>query len=275
MNIFKENVFIFLDFMKKLFRGRYMLKMMALRELKASYVGSVFGVIWAVLNPLFLLVIYGVVFGIFFGSTPDPGYKTENFFLFLLCGIVPWQFFAQTTVSSSRSVSKNSSLIKKAMGFPSEILPIVTVVSNLVSHIISMILLVLVLVIMAGKVPVFLPLALVYLFFITLFSIGLGWMLSSMNVFLRDIEQVVDIVMMGWFFLTPVIYSPSIVPENILPVMKLNPLYHMVEGYRLALLAGQALPLKETVYLFGVSFVTLAVGGVFFRKLKPWFAEVL
>lgn len=275
MNFLKENLLIFLDFTRRLFRGRYMLKMMALRELKVSYVGSVFGVAWAVLNPLFLLAIYGVVFGIFFGSTPDPVYRTESFFLFLLCGIVPWQFFSQTVVSASRSVSTNFSLVKKAVGFPSEVLPVVTVLSNLVSHLISLVLLVAVLVVVAGRVPVLLPFVLIYLFCITIFSVGLGWMLSSVNVFLRDIEQVVGLVMMGWFFLTPIVYSPGIVPSSVLPVMKLNPLYHMVQGYRLALLAGTTLPLEDTVYLAAASFVTLAVGGVCFRKLKPWFAEVL
>jgi len=275
MNIIKENFFIFFDFVKKLFISRYMLRMMALRELKASYVGSVFGVIWAILNPLFLLVIYGVVFGIFFGSRPAPTYRTDSFFLFLLCGIVPWQFFSQTTVAASRSVSTNFNLVKKAVGFPSEVLPVVTAISNLVSHLISLVILVVALVVVTGDIPVFLPLVFVYLFFITIFSIGLGWMLSSMNVFLRDIEQVVDLVLMGWFFLTPVVYSPSIVPESVLPVMKLNPLYHMVEGYRLALLAEKALPWEEIVYLACVSFITLAVGGMVFRKLKPWFVEVL
>lgn len=268
----KENFLIFIDFLKKLYRSRYMLRMLALRELKASYAGSAFGLLWAVFNPLVYLVVYGIVFGIFFRSAPDPVYGTESYFLFLLCGLVPWQFFSQTINSSAGTLVKNFSLIKKAVGFPAEILPIVTVISNLISHLISLALLILVVVFSAGLTP-FVLLVFVYLFLAAVFSIGLGWIISGINVFLRDIEQMLGLLMMGWLFFTPIFYSPSFVPAKYLFIMKLNPVYHLVEGYRLALLTGRALPLADFAYFAAVSVITFGVGGVFFRKLKPWFAE--
>lgn len=271
----KENFLVAIDFTRKLVRSRYMLRMMALHELKASYVGSVFGVSWAVLNPLLQLAIYGVVFGVFFRSTPDPRYGTDSYFLFLLCGLVPWQFFAQTVTTTSGSITGNFALVKKAVGFPAEILPLVTVVSNLIGHFISILLLLAAVLLFAGGIAPTTPLMLVYLFFIALFSIGLGWVLAGVNVFLKDIQQIIGLAMMGWFFFTPIIYAPNIVPPVVLPILKLNPLYHMVEGYRLALLSGQMLPAPDFAYLAVSSFVTLAAGGVVFRKLKPWFAEVL
>ena len=271
----KKTFLIFLDFTRKLYKNRYMLKMMVLREFKASYVGSAFGFLWAVLNPLLQVAIYGVIFGLLFKAKPDHVYGTDNYLLFLLCGLVPWQFFAQAITASSTSIRSNPNLIKKAVGFPSEVFPVVTIISNLISHLISLSLLLILLVVLSGQLSVVIPFIFVYLFFITIFAIGIGWILSSANVFLKDIEQILNVAIMGWFFSTPVVYSPGIVPTKLLILLKINPLYHMVEGYRLALLSGRLLPLYDIIYLAGISFLTLAVGGVFCRKLKPWFAEVL
>jgi len=268
----KENLLILIDFIRKLFRSRYMLRMLALRELKASYAGSAFGLLWAVFNPLVYLAVYGIVFGIFFRSTPDPVYGTESFFLFLLCGLVPWQFFSQTINSSAGTLVKNFSLIKKAVGFPAEVLPVVTVISNIISHIISLALLIIVVAFSVGLTP-YLFLIFVYLFLTAVFAVGLGWIISGINVFLRDIEQMLGLVTMGWLFFTPIFYSPSFVPPKYLFILKLNPIYHLVEGYRLALLTGRALPAADFLYFAVVSVVTFGLGGMFFRKLKPWFAE--
>ncbi len=271
----KENFLIFIDFLKKLYRSRYMLRMLAIRELKTTYIGSVFGFLWAVINPLVQVVIYGMVFGVFLKSKPDPVYGTDSFLLFLLCGLVPWQFFTQAVNSAASSVSSNFNLVKKAVGFPSEVLPIVSVISAIISHLISLGLLLIIIVISLAKVPAAAPLVLAYLFFTALFAVGLGWILASVNVFLKDVQQILGLVLMGWFFFTPVFYPPGIIPVRFLPVLKLNPVYHMVEGYRLALLAGRPLPLWDFIYLAAVSFLAFGLGGMFFRRLKPWFAEVL
>lgn len=271
----KENLLIFFDFARKLVANRYMIGMLAVRELKAAYVGSLFGFLWAVFNPLSQVVIYGVVFGMFFKSKPDAIYSTDSFLLFLLCGIVPWQFFSQALSSSAGVVVANRNLIKKAAGFPSEILPLTSVVSNIISHLIGLALVLVVVVAYTGSLPPTAPLVFVYMFLIAVFAVGSGWILSGLNVFVRDTQQVLTLVLMGLFFFTPVFYSASIVPAEFQFLMKLNPMYHVVEGYRLALLAGTMLPATGLAYLAGVAVVTFAIGGVFFRRVKPWFAEVL
>jgi len=271
--VIRENILVGIDFTRKLFRSRYMLRMMAVRELKSTYVGSAFGVAWAVISPLFQLLIYGIIFGVFFNARPAPGYGTDSYMLYLLCGLVPWLFFSQTVSATSRSVSNNFSLVKKAVGFPSEILPVVTVISNLLSHAISLVILMVIIHFMHGLQPAS-PLVFVYLLFISLFAVGLGWALSGAAVFLRDIEQVLSLALMGWFFFTPILYSPEMAgPYK--PILMINPLYHMVDGYRMALLAGQPIHWGQVAYLGGVALAALAVGGVSFRKMKPWFAELL
>lgn len=270
----KKNLAIFIDFIKKLFRSRSMVSTMAVRELKARYVGSFFGVLWAVLNPVTEVAIYGTVFGVFFKSTPDPIYGTDSYILLLLCGLVPWQFFAGAVLSSSGSIISNANLVKKAVGFPSEILPIITVISNMINHFISLSIL-LVIAFFFGKASVFMLLVFVYLFFTMVFSIGIGWVLSSLSVFLKDVQQVLQLVIMVMFFLTPIFYAPSVFPKGMLGLLQWNPMYHVVEGYKLALLTGSAIPAQDFIYLAVSSFVTFGVGGIFFRRLKPGFGEVL
>ncbi len=270
-----ENIYIFFDFMRKLYKNRYMVKSMALREVKARYVGSFFGFLWAAINPLVLVAIYGIIFGVFFKSKPDPVYGTDSFFLFLICGLIPWQFFMETVTSSSMVLISNHNLIKKAVGFPSEILPIVNVASNIIKHLIGIVLLVLILLIFGIRFTPFMLLIFVYLFFTAILTVGLGWILSSLSVYLRDVHHVVGLIMMGMFFFTPIFYSPSIVPESVLPLLKLNPAYHLVFGYRYALLAGKMLPWQDMAYLAATSCFVYGLGGLIFRKLKPGFAEVL
>ena len=270
-----ENLKIFFAFIRKLFESRYMIRMMAVRALKQQYVGSLFGFFWAVLNPLFQLTIYGIVFGLFFKSKPDASYGTDSYFLFLLTGLIPWQFFAQTVTESTSAVVASSNLIKKSVAFPSEILPIITLFSNLISHMVGVVLLLVIQTILTGRLSIYSPAIFIYLFFISLFTVGAGWIFSSINVYFRDIHQVVGVIMMGLFFFIPIVYPPSLIPPRMLPFMKINPMYHMVEGYRYALLADRFLPLGDILNLAGTCVVTFALGGIFFRKLKPGFAEVL
>ncbi len=270
-----KNVSIFIAFLKKLYENRSMIRTMAVRDLKAMYVGSLFGFFWAVLNPLAQLAIYGVVFVVFLKSKPDPAYGTDSYFLFLLCGIVPWQFFAQTVNASTNVLVANGNLIKKAVGFNPEILPVVSVISSMISHMIGVVLLLAIVPAFIGRLSPVTPVILIYLFFIVLFSVGLGWILSSLNVYLRDVLQVVGLLMMAWMFFTPLFYPASTFSPAVMAFAKLNPLFHMVEGYRFAILSNQVLPAGDILFLAVVSLLTFGAGGLLFRKLKPGFGEVL
>ena len=109
----------------------------------------------------------------------------------------------------------------------------------------------------------------------TVFTIGISWIYASVNVYMRDMQQVIGVVMIGWFFFTPIFYSASRIPPKLVPLLRLNPMYDVVEGYRYVLLAGKFPPIENLVCLILVSFITFGVGGVIFRRLKPGFAEVL
>lgn len=270
-----KHLSFFIDLVRDLYRSREIIRAMAMKEVQKRYAESILGLLWAVINPLSQIAIYGIIFGIFFKSRPASGYGTDSFFLYLVCGFVPWQFFVQSISQSTNVIVANSSLIKKAAGFPPEILPIIIVGSNIIEQIVSIGLLVAILLVFTGKLTFLAPLVFVYLFFMSFFAVGVGWIFSSINVYLRDVQQIVGVMMRGWFFFTPVFYSPHIIPKSVLPILRLNPMYHVVDGYRCALLAGRLPSLSSFVYLVGISLLTFFMGQFFFKKLRPEFAEVL
>jgi len=274
LTVMKENLLTFFYFINKLYQDRSILWTMIKRDLRARFIGSFFGFSWSVIDPLTQVLIYGVVFGLFFKSQPDPEFGTNSYILYLVCGILPWQFFAQSVTASTGSIVSNANLVKKAVGFPSEILPVIKVMSNLLSHLIGMLILILIIAIFHG-VSFYIPFIFVYMLPTLIFAIGVGWIVAGLNVYLRDVQQVMPLVLMAGFFFTPIFYSPSSVPEPILTVLSLNPMFHAVIGYRYALLTGRILPPGSLAYLLITSFFIFGLGGVFFRKLKPGFAEVL
>ena len=263
------------EFFQRLYRHRFMISSMTVRSLRARYINSLCGFMWAVVEPLGELTIYGLVFGVFLKQTPDAIFGTESFFLYLLCGLIPFQFFTQTMHMSTTSIVYKPDLVKKAVGFPSEVLPMVTVLTNLVNHFIGMALMFAIVFALNGGLSPYAPMAFVYLFFLFIMCIGLAWALSSLNAYFKDVEAVMRLAMAAWFFFTPVFYSPSFIPEPLMPIMKLNPLYHVVVGYRYSLMAGRLIPAGDFAYLAIVSLSCFVLGGMIFRKLKPGFAEVL
>ena len=252
-----------------------MIMTMAIRELKARYVGSAFGIFWAVINPLTQVAIYGIVFGLFFKTKPNPEYGTSSFFLYLLCGLIPWQFFSQAVGASTGRLVSNSNLIKKSAGFPSEVFPIITILSNVINHLIALVLLLIILVIFGVTLSPVTLAVFIYLILMVGFTIGISWIFAGINVYMRDMEQIIGVIMTGWFFFTPIFYSSTIVPPKILPLLKLNPMYYVIEGYRYTLIAGRMPPIENFLILLFFSILAFGIGGTVFRRLKPGFAELL
>ena len=275
MSTLARNLLTVGNFARNLYTNRKMIWAMALRDLKVRYIGSFFGLFWAVIQPLCLIAIYGTVFGLFFKARPSPASGTDNFLLYFICGFLPWLFFSQTVNMSTKSLLSNANLIRKSIGFPSEFLPIVTVIMNGINHLLAISVACLVILILEGKLTAYSPLILVYLLLIAVFAVGIGWILSSINIYLRDIEQVTGLILLGWFFFTPIFYSPDIIPPKLRSFLTLNPLYHVVDAYRHILLAGKMPPLSGFVVLAILALFIFALGGFIFKKLKPGFAEVL
>jgi len=182
--------------------------------------------------------------------------------------------FAEVVNRSPGAVLEQSSLITK-MVFPSEILPLTHLAAALINHLIAIVIFIAFLLVfgygMSFKILLILP----YLLATAIFALGISWMLSALNVFLRDIGQIIGVLVNIWFFLTPIFYPRYLIPESFQGLYGLNPMLQAVEGYRVALLGKIDIDIAGLSYLLLVGLATFALGGLIFKKLKPAFADVL
>jgi lipopolysaccharide transport system permease protein len=263
---------------------RFLLRNLVVRDLKARYKNSVFGVLWSLLNPLAMMVVFTVLFS-FMGND-----NTRQYSVFVLVGLIPWTFFSGSLMAGTTSVTGNSSLVKKVY-FPRELLPLSAVLSNLVNFGIAFIVLVLFLyafglglTLHALWVPVILLIQVV-------FTLGLTLLLGSLTVFYRDVLMILEVVLLAWFFLTPVFYSLEIfgptatlmgVTFDPAQVMRwLNPMASIIDGYRTVLwgtYASDGAVSMNPAYLLrtAVTAVIVLVAGYFvFYRLEYQFGEKL
>lgn len=267
-----DTVLILANFVRKLVLQRNLIWNFVRRDLRARYVGSLMGFFWAVIHPLVLLASYSFVFSIVFQIRPYQS-ATENFALYLFCGILPWLYFQDTLARSCTSVTDHAHLIRKTV-FPSEILPVSLLLSNLVYHLIGVGILCLVLA-ASGLLKwtvLFLPL---FLGALMLLCLGLGWFTAAIQVFVRDAAQILSVVLVFWFWLTPVFYSLDQVPDQYRPYLQSNPLAMAVHGYRDCLLEGRLPAWQELAVLWLLAAVAFTAGGLVFRVTKREFADVL
>jgi lipopolysaccharide transport system permease protein len=192
---------IFSNFLRKIFLQRHLIWNFGVRDLKGRYIGSLMGFFWSVIHPLVLLVSYTLVFSIIFRIKPNLQ-GTDNFAVFLLCGILSWLYFQDTVMRSCHSVVDHANLIRKTM-FPSEILPVSLVLSNLINHLVGFAILFVVLgyLNIIGWAALLVP---VYLLLPMWLFLGLGWLVTALQAFLRDTVQLLSVVMVFWFWFTPV-----------------------------------------------------------------------
>jgi len=255
------NIKLFLDY-------RELLWNLANREITQRYKQSVLGYAWVILNPLFQLIVMSFVFDIVL-RIPSLGVP---FILFLSAALLPWNLFTQSLVSSSNVLVSNSNLITKIY-FPREILVYSTIIAKMVDFFFSC--LVLVFFLFIFKIPVtvyylWLPVIfVVQLFFMT----GISLVVSALNLFYRDIQYLLNLVLLLWMYITPIMYPIEIIPEKYRFIMSLNPMAVIVNAYRQVLLSGK----NPNLYSLGVaalvSFIVFSFGFILFKKLEGEFAD--
>ena len=257
----------------KLAANRNLLKNLVLRDLKHRYVGSMGGFLWSVIHPLVLLVTYTFVFTVILRQSIGPRFGTDSYAIFLFCGILPWLLFQDTVMRNCSAITDNAPLVTKTV-IPAEILPISITMSNLVHHLIGLAILLTVLLVFysvpASAVYIFL-----YMGLLLMLAQGLGWMAAGLHVFVRDTLQAIQILLVLWFWFTPVFYSVDLVPENMRFLINLNPMAVIVTGYRNSLLhLSQPNPL-QLISMTTISVAVFVAGALLFRQAKPAFADVL
>src|SRR5688572_10855238 len=256
--------------------GRYrgLIQSMVARELKARYRGSVLGFFWSFFNPLLLLLVYTFVFTYVMQAAHDP--RVEPYALFMFCGILPWTWFSSSLTEASGVLISGGNLIKKVL-FPAEILPIVTVLANMVHYFFG-------LVILAGfliwyqrplnpvELAVFPLVVLVQLILTAAFAL----LLSALTVHFRDIRDILSNLLTFWFFATPIIYPYFLFPEETWQsqLLKLNPFTHLAITYQEILFFEGPVGHLKLLLVLGVLSVLFFLFAYFvFDRLRDTFAE--
>lgn len=256
--------------LRELWEYRELLYFLTWRDIKVRYKQTVLGAAWAVIQPLFMMLVFSLFFGKLAG-VPSDGIPYP---VFAFCGLLPWQLFANSLTQASNSLVGSQNLITKVY-FPRLVVPISAVLGGVVDFAIAFVLL-LAMMFYYGIVPgwqiVVLP-GLVLL--VVLASLGVGLWLSALNVQYRDVRYTISFLVQFWLFATPVAYPSSIVPEKWRVLYALNPMVGVVDGFRWALLGKPESP-GVPLLISMIVVVLLLIGGLYyFRRMEQQFADIV
>jgi lipopolysaccharide transport system permease protein len=260
-------------FLRVLGQRRSLIYQLVRRDFEARFVGSAAGWLWTIIHPLVLLLSWVFVFQLCLRMPPPAG-AGDNYTLYLFCGYLPWLLFQETLQRSANSLVEHGSLITKTL-FPSEIFPVTVFLSSLISHAIAVAIVVVAIFIITGHISALVLLLPIYTFLLGLFAIGVAWIFASLQVYLRDVAQVVSVLLTGWFWLTPIFLDESHFPAQARFLVRWNPMAHFVRAYRERLLTSKVPSIDELLFLAAASAAVFVAGGLFFRHLKRGFADVL
>jgi ABC-type polysaccharide/polyol phosphate export permease len=264
----------------ELWRYRELVRNLIARDLKVRYKNSVLGIAWSWLNPLLMMMVFTIVFTVINRAPPD----IAHYPVFILSGILPWNFFSASVVGATASIVGSSYLIKKVY-FPREVLPLVAVLSNMINFVIAL--------------PVFFGVALAFGIRLTpwalfmpvvllvqvIFSVGIGLILATLNVYYRDTQIIMEVLMLAWFFVTPILWDARTIPETKVlfgiawPIQRLvyilNPMASIVASYRDTLYWGAQPALDFFARSTLTAIIILVLGYALFRRFSSSFAEEL
>ena len=261
-----------LENLVKLTKYRGLIQSLVARELKARYRGSVLGFFWSFFNPLLLLLVYTFVFA--YVMPPPQLNEISNYPLFLFCGLLPWTWFATSLTESSNVLISGGNLIKKVL-FPAEVLPIVTVLANMVHFFLGLPILAAFVIYYQRPVD---PVELLWFPVIVLVQLvlttGLAMFLSALTVHFRDLKDLLGNLLTLWFFATPIIYSIEMAPPDMRWWLNLNPMTHLMRSYQEVLFFEGPLGHQKWLAALGVASVVVFLAGYFvFDRLRDSFAE--
>ncbi|HEY3383873.1 MAG TPA: ABC transporter permease [Vicinamibacterales bacterium] len=263
--------------LSQLVRYRGLIQSLVARDLKARYRGSVLGFFWSFINPLLLLLVYSFVFAV---VLPNRAPETQPYALFLFCGILPWTWFSSSVLESANVLIAGGNLIKKVL-FPAEVLPIVTVLSNLVHFLFGLPILIIFLI--YYRRPIEFPEVLwfpVVLLTQLILTTGIALIVSALTVHFRDIKDILSNLVTFWFFATPIIYPMTQVEKGSLQrtLLNLNPFTHLAISYQEILFYPSTPPgsfghWKGLLILLAASIALFFAGYFLFDRLRDSFAE--
>ena len=254
---------------KELYAYRQMIFSLVKKDLRGRYKGSVLGFLWTFINPLFQLIVYTIVFSKILPTT------VPKYYLYLFVALIPWIFFSSSITVGAASIVSQKDLVKKIY-FPRMVIPISYVTSCFVNMLLCFIVIFAVIIVTGAGMNFAAILTLPVIMIVEyIFSLGMAMITSALTVYFRDLEHIMGIISMAWMYLTPIIYSKSIVPPKYLKLYNLNPMTPIIDCYRTVLYDKQVPDLSTLLWAAGLGLFFLIFGAVIFNKLQKHFAEEL
>ncbi len=263
--------------LRELWQYRGLIHNLVVRDLKVRYKSSILGVAWSWLSPLLMMVVYTLFFTIFLRRDNIPHYP-----VFLLCGLLSWNFFNDSVFQATSSIIDNAHLIKKVY-FPREVLPVSIVLANLVNFLIALPIFFILALISGAPLTWWVLLLPITILIQVAFIAGLALFLATLNVFYRDTQHILGVIMLAWFFLTPVFYPITDVPQQVtvlripfdaqLWLRRLNPMASIIASYRDLLYRGAPTGLDFLLRTAVTALVVLVVGCLVFLRYSSRFGE--
>ena len=253
---------------------RGLIRSMVLRDLTSRYKGSVMGLGWAIITPAVQIVIFTVIFsGIFSARFGEQGGHLR-FAVYLFCGMLPWIAFSDGVLRSTTAMTDNINLVRRVV-FPLEALPVNLAFSALMQQLLGTVVLLIAAGLMQGTLHVtafWLPMLLIPQLLMT---IGLGWLMASLGVFIRDMAQVNQLALQACMYLTPILYPETLVPPNYHWLVDANPMAPLIRSYRWSLLEGRMPDWRGLSFTMAFALLCFGFGYWWFERTKKAFADVM
>lgn len=263
----------FFNFLISFYTDRALLVQLAGRDFKEKYLGSYMGLLWAFIQPMVTIFIFWFVFDVGFKVAPVQDFP---FVLWLITGMIPWFFIAEGIGNGTQAIVEHSYLVNKIV-FRVSMLPVIKVVTATIVHIFFVGVIFLFFMVYQIDISIYAIQVIYYLIAAIVLLIGVCWMTSALVVFLKDIGQVVAMMIQFGFWFTPIFWSANILPEKYQTWIKLNPIFYITEGYRDAFISriwfwehGY-----QTLYFWGFTLMVFVIGALIFTRLRPHFSDVL
>lgn len=246
-----------------LLRYRELLRQLVIREVKLRYKRSVLGFVWTILNPLFAMAIFAMVFSTIFGARP-------HYPLYVMTALLGWNVFSLGTSRGLDSVVINGSIIRKVF-VPKAIFPIAAVASQVVNFVFSLVPLFLLMMTTGATFSLNLLWLPIPLLSLTCFSLGVALLLGTFNVFFRDVKYFYEAGVLAWFYATPIFYPAEIIPDKFKLLLHINPMYALLESLRAPIYQGTAPPMEVLILGLVLSLATLVIGWAVFHRFEGRF----
>jgi lipopolysaccharide transport system permease protein/teichoic acid transport system permease protein len=262
-------------FFQQIWYKRRLIVMMSRREIIGQYVGSGLGPFWMIIHPIIMITVYWFVFSIGFKVKPT---NDVPFVVWLTAGLAPWFLFSNIISGSTAVVAEHSHLIKKTI-FSPQVLPLIKICAALITHLIFITILIALILFQHMAVLVWFLQIVYYLICLVVLALGMSWLFSALFVFVRDVGQIVSVLLQIGFWVTPIFWDISLMKDHPLvqKILKLNPVYYIIQGYRDSFIYG--IPFWDRpvyfLYFWCCAGVIVAVGTLVFIRLKSQFSDVL